>query len=79
MALAPRPMRIAVALLAPVAAAILATWWWLGAPVALPAAPLGPGEKLYCMSYSPFRGRQTPLVVDDAAQVLGGAGVRRVE
>jgi exo-beta-1,3-glucanase (GH17 family) len=61
MALAPRPMRIAVALLAPVAAAILATWWWLGAPVAPSASPLGPGEKLYCMSYSPFRGRQTPF------------------
>ncbi|MBV8752004.1 MAG: beta-(1-6) glucans synthase [Hyphomicrobiales bacterium] len=43
------------------AAAIVATWWWLGAPVALPASPLGVGEKLYCMSYSPFRGRQTPF------------------
>jgi len=56
-----RPIGIAVALLAPVAAVIVAAWWWLGAPVALPASPLGAGEKLYCVSYSPFRGRQTPF------------------
>src|SRR2546430_8670885 len=24
-------------------------------------APLAPGEKLYCVSYTPFRGRQSPL------------------
>jgi glucan 1,3-beta-glucosidase len=54
-------MRITVALFAPVAGAILAAWWWLGAPVALPASPLAAGEKLYCVSYSPFRGRQTPF------------------
>jgi glucan 1,3-beta-glucosidase len=27
----------------------------------MPQAPLKPGEKLYCVSYAPFRGRQTPL------------------
>ncbi|HEV7215763.1 MAG TPA: beta-(1-6) glucans synthase, partial [Chloroflexota bacterium] len=27
----------------------------------MPETPLTPGEKLYCLSYSPFRGRQTPL------------------
>ena len=61
MAFSARPMRIALALFVPIAAAIVAAWWWLGAPVALPASPLAVGEKLYCMSYSPFRGRQTPF------------------
>ena len=27
----------------------------------MPPSPLGVGEKLYCLSYSPFRGSQTPL------------------
>jgi exo-beta-1,3-glucanase (GH17 family) len=61
MTFAPRPVRVAAALFVPVAAAIVAAWWWLGAPVALPASPLGEGEKLYCTSYSPFRGGQTPF------------------
>jgi len=39
-----------------------AAWWWLGAPVALPPSPLALGEKLYCVSYAPFRGNQDPLV-----------------
>src|ERR1700757_4267235 len=55
------PIGVAVALFAPVAAVIVAAWWWLGAPVALPASPLGAAEKLYCVSYSPFRGGQTPF------------------
>jgi exo-beta-1,3-glucanase (GH17 family) len=72
MAFSPRPMRIAVLLCVPIAAAIVVAWWWLGAPVALPASPLGPGEKLYCVSYSPFRDRQTPFdrtLRIDAAQI----------
>jgi exo-beta-1,3-glucanase (GH17 family) len=44
------------------ALAIGGTWWWLGAPVALPPSPLAPGEKLYCVSYAPFRDGQDPLV-----------------
>ena len=44
------------------AAAIAAAWWWLGAPVQLPPSPLGPGEKLYCVSYAPFRHGQDPMV-----------------
>ena len=43
------------------AAVIVAAWWWLGAPVPMPPSPLAPGEKLYCVSYAPFRGAQTPL------------------
>ena len=27
----------------------------------MPASPLDPGEKLYCLSYAPFRGQQSPL------------------
>jgi exo-beta-1,3-glucanase (GH17 family) len=45
-----------------VALAIGAAWWWLGAPVTLPPSPLAAGEKLYCVSYAPFRGAQDPLV-----------------
>jgi glucan 1,3-beta-glucosidase len=41
--------------------AIAGFWAWLGAPIAMPQTPLSPGEKLYCLSYSPFRGNQTPL------------------
>src|SRR5262249_10466004 len=54
-------MRPAVALLSLTAIFIASFWWWIGAPVAMPASPLGVGEKLYCVSYSPFRGRETPL------------------
>jgi glucan 1,3-beta-glucosidase len=43
------------------AAAIVAAWWWLGAAVEMPASPLAAGEKLYCISYAPFRGLQSPL------------------
>jgi len=54
-------MRAAFGLFFPVAAAILGFWWWLGAPVAMPPSPLAPGEKLYCVSYTPFRDGETPL------------------
>jgi len=43
------------------AAVIAVAWWWLGAAVPMPPSPLDPGEKLYCISYAPFRGAQTPL------------------
>jgi glucan 1,3-beta-glucosidase len=51
----------AVSLFTLVALAIAGVWWWLGAAVPMPPSPLGPGEKLYCVSYAPFRGGQTPL------------------
>ena len=54
-------MRVGLACLALSVAAIIGFWAWLGAPIAMPHAPLSAGEKLYCVSYSPFRGRQTPL------------------
>jgi exo-beta-1,3-glucanase (GH17 family) len=54
-------MRLPVGLFILVAAAIVAAWWWLGAAAPMPPSPLGPDEKLYCVSYAPFRGQQTPL------------------
>ena len=57
-------MRIGLVCLATAAALILGFWAWLGAPVSMPNAPLSPGEKLWCMSYAPFRGSQTPYDPD---------------
>jgi exo-beta-1,3-glucanase (GH17 family) len=54
-------MRKAVSLFTLVAAVIVASWWWLGAGIPMPQSPLDPGERLYCVSYAPFRGAQTPL------------------
>jgi glucan 1,3-beta-glucosidase len=54
-------MRLGLACLALSASLIAGFWAWLGAPVAMPNSPLSAGEKLYCLSYSPFRGGQTPL------------------
>src|SRR6185437_2866687 len=59
-AISDRLMRFGIALFALSAVAIATVWAWLGEPIAMPNAPLGPGEKLYCVSYSPFRGEQTP-------------------
>lgn len=53
-------MRIGLVGLAVAAAAIVGTWAWLAAPVAMPNAPLSVGEKLWCISYAPYRGSQTP-------------------
>ena len=52
----------ALASFALTALAIAAVWWWLGAGMALPPAPLPAGAKLYCVSYAPFRAGQNPLV-----------------
>ena len=54
-------MRFGIACLAASAAIIAGIWAWLGQPIAMPNAPLGAGEKLWCVSYAPFRGRQTPF------------------
>ncbi len=60
----PSPKAIGSALVAfaLTALAIAGAWWWLGAPVTLPASALSAGDKLYCVSYAPFRGDQNPLV-----------------
>ena len=57
-------MGIATALFAIAAAAIVAAWGWLGAAVQMPPSPLASGEKLYCISYAPFRGDQSPFGPD---------------
>ena len=54
-------MQRAFGLFVAVAAIIGAWWWWLGADVAMPPSPLAKGERLQCVSYAPFRDRQTPL------------------
>src|SRR5271169_1365675 len=54
-------MRLGLACLALSAVVIAGAWAWLGSPVSMPQSPLASGEKLYCLSYSPFRGGQTPL------------------
>jgi len=55
------PMRLGLLCLISSAVVVAALWAWLGAPVPMPNAPLKPGEKLYCLSYAPFRDGQTPL------------------
>jgi exo-beta-1,3-glucanase (GH17 family) len=65
-------MQKPVSLFTLTAAIIVGAWWWLGAPVPMPASPLDPGEKLYCVSYAPFRGAQSPLDLStkiEAAQI----------
>jgi glucan 1,3-beta-glucosidase len=42
------------------AAAVAAAWWWLGQPLAVPAVASDPG-RIQCISYTPFRGDETPL------------------
>ncbi|MDI3471504.1 MAG: putative beta (1-6) glucans synthase [Pseudolabrys sp.] len=54
-------MRVATLLLVAVAVIIGAFWAWLGAAVPMPDNPVGRGEKLYCVSYAPFRGWQSPF------------------
>ena len=54
-------LRVVAGLFVVVAAAIVAVWWWLGRPVPMPPSPFAAGEKLSCVSYAPFRGRQTPF------------------
>jgi exo-beta-1,3-glucanase (GH17 family) len=42
---------------------IAAVWWWLATPVTLVRAPIDPAAKLECVSYAPFRGDQTPMML----------------
>jgi exo-beta-1,3-glucanase (GH17 family) len=43
------------------AGTIALAWYGLGRAVSMPPAPLGPGEKLTCISYAPFHGDQAPF------------------
>jgi glucan 1,3-beta-glucosidase len=57
-------MKLPAGLFAVAAIAISAAWWWLGAAVEMSHPPSAGGAKLYCVSYAPFRGSQTPLGPD---------------
>ena len=46
------------------ACAIALVWHSLGRPAAMPPSPLGPGEKLTCISYAPFHDDQAPFTWD---------------
>jgi exo-beta-1,3-glucanase (GH17 family) len=41
---------------------ISTAYWWLGKPVTLSPVPLDGTTKLDCVSYAPFRGRQSPFI-----------------
>ena len=58
----PISLRTPLALLLISLGAIAAVWWWLATPITLPRAPIDPAAKLLCVSYAPFRDKQTPLV-----------------
>jgi exo-beta-1,3-glucanase (GH17 family) len=60
-------MQKLVALFILAAAAVASAWWGLGRPVAVPAAATDPG-RIQCMSYTPFRGDQSPLDAATHAQ-----------
>jgi exo-beta-1,3-glucanase (GH17 family) len=57
-------MRLGLICLAVSAVVIAGFWVWLGAPIAMPQTPLAAGEKLYCLSYAPFRDGQSPFQPD---------------
>jgi exo-beta-1,3-glucanase (GH17 family) len=59
----PISLRTPLALLLLSLGAIAAVWWWLAMPIRLPRAPIDPNAKLLCVSYAPFRGDQTPLLL----------------
>ncbi|HEY0235359.1 MAG TPA: beta-(1-6) glucans synthase, partial [Afipia sp.] len=54
-------LRIPLALLVASLCIIAGIWLWLARPVTLSRAPIDPAQKLECVSYTPFRGAQTPL------------------
>ncbi|KWV57454.1 beta-(1-6) glucans synthase [Bradyrhizobium macuxiense] len=57
----PISLRTPLALLLISLSVIAAVWWWLATPITLARAPIDPNAKLQCVSYTPFRGAQTPL------------------
>ena len=59
----PISFRTPLALLLISLSAVAAVWWWLATPITLARAPIDPAAKLQCVSYAPFRGEQTPLLL----------------
>jgi len=64
-------MRLATVCLVFSALVIGAAWAWLGAPILMPQSPLATGDKLHCLSYAPFHGKQTPF--DPTTQIPAAA------
>jgi exo-beta-1,3-glucanase (GH17 family) len=54
-------LRTPLALLVVSLCVIVGVWLWLARPVSLTRAPIDPAVKLECVSYTPFRGAQSPL------------------
>lgn len=54
-------MRVPLLFFAVAAAAVASAWAYLGSPVKMPQATLHAGDRLHCISYSPFRDAQSPL------------------
>ncbi len=54
-------MRVGLVCLVFATAVIAAGWAYMGKPVPVAQSPMGVSEKLYCISYAPFRGTQTPF------------------
>ncbi len=54
-------MKLVAGLFCLTAGLIVAVWWWLGRPVAVTVTPFAAGGKIECLSYAPFRDRQTPI------------------
>jgi exo-beta-1,3-glucanase (GH17 family) len=67
-------MRLGLSCFAASAVVIAAVWSWLGAPISVSRSPNVAGDKLYCLSYAPFQGGQTPL---DPATHISAAQIDR--
>src|SRR5262245_48008137 len=65
-------------LFAVTAAIVWLTWSYLGRPVALPPSPLAPGEKLSCVSYTPYRGAQSPFLKSKVSDQEIAADIERL-
>src|SRR2546421_610793 len=67
----PIPFRTPLALLLMSLSAIAAVWWWLATPTMLARAPMDPDAKLTRVSYAPFPGVITSVVVGNEVLLRG--------
>lgn len=65
-------MRLPLTLLVLSLTVISAAWSWLGRPKQLPPWPLAAGEKLHCVSYTPFQPGQSPF---DAGLIVSPSAI----